>query len=271
MTAMPTREALVEALETSMFLLPDVPGQTRTLTTFPGLRCRMTSVSYPLSNLVGLSQLTPENVDATLQQVRDLFARERKVFGWLLGPNSTPADLGQRLAAAGFVKVADMAGMALTDLQVSLPTPPDVHVRVATEDDLELASKVLAEAYPAPEDVCRQFSLLFLRHMAHLQARVYLAYVDGVERPVAYAAKIHLPDQPIVQLFSSATLPAWRHRGVYTSLVARRLADAHRDGARAAIVQAERATSAPICQQLGFTELGGLELHAWMPPTPQAP
>jgi N-acetylglutamate synthase-like GNAT family acetyltransferase len=268
---MPTRAALVEALETSMFLLPDVPGQVRTLTTFPGVRCRMTSVSYPLSNLVGLSQLTPENADATIQQVRDLFAREQKVFGWLLGPHSTPADLRQRLGAAGFVKVVELAGMVLTDLQVSIPTASDVHIRVATEEELELASRVLAQGYPAPEDVCRQFTLLFLRHMEQLHARVYLAHVDGVKEPVAYAAKIHLPDQPIVQLFSSATLPAWRHRGIYRSLVARRLADAHRDGARAAIVQAARDSSAPICQKLGFTELSALELLAWMPPARQAP
>jgi hypothetical protein len=264
MDAMPTREVLVKALETSMFLLPELPGQVRSLN-IPGLRGRATSVSYPLSNLVGMSTLTPESADATIQQVRDLFAREQKAVGWLLGPGSTPADLRQRLTAAGFVKLVEMAGMALTDLQVPISVPPDVHIRAATEGDLDLASGLLARAYPAPEDVCRQFTLLFLRHMGHLHARVYLAYLEGVAEPVAYAAKIHLPDQPLVQLFSSATLPAYRHRRIYASLVARRLADAYREGAQAAIVQAERATSAPICQKLGFIELSELELYAWMP------
>jgi N-acetylglutamate synthase-like GNAT family acetyltransferase len=162
--------------------------------------------------------------------------------------------------------LADLAGMALTNLQVSIPVAPEVTIRVATEDDLDVASRLLAKAYPAPEDVCRQFALLFLRHMDPLKARVYLAYLDGVTEPVAYAAKVHLPGQPIVQLFSSATIPAWRHRRIYTSLVARRLADAARDGARAAIVQADRTSSAAICQALGFTELSSLDLYAWMPP-----
>jgi hypothetical protein len=265
MDVMPTRETLVRALETSMFLLPDVPGQVASLS-IPGIRGRWTSVSYPLSNLVGLSELTPVNADATIQRVRDLFTREEKVAGWLVGPGSTPADLRLRLIAAGFVKVADLAGLALTDLQVPIPEAPDVHIRVATEEDLDVASSLLERAYPAPRDVCRQFAHLFLRHMDPLQARVYLAYLDGVTEPVGYAAKVHLPGQPIVQLFSSATLPTWRYRRIYTSLVARRLADAYRDGARAAVVQADRASSAPICQKLGFTELSSLELYAWIPP-----
>lgn len=265
MDATPTREALERALETSMFLLPEVPGEVSSLS-IPGLIGRKTSVSYPLSNLVGMSQLTPVNVDATIQRVRDLFTREKKVVGWLVGPNSTPDDLRPRLTAAGFVKVAELAGMALTNLQLTIPQDSDIHIRVATEEDLNVASELLARAYPAPRDVCRQFALLFLRHMDPLQARVYLAYLQGVTEPVGYAAKVHVPGQPIVQLFSSAIIPAWRHRRVYTHLVARRLADAYRDGARAAIVQADRTSSAPICQKLGFTELSSLELYAWIPP-----
>ncbi|QRO01967.1 hypothetical protein JRI60_24595 [Archangium violaceum] len=270
MDVAPTREALVRAIEDSMFLLPDVSGQVESLS-IPGIQGRWTSVSYPLSNLVGLSQLSPENANATIQRVRDRFAHEQKAVGWLVGPGSTPADLRPRLTALGFVKLADLAGLALTDLQVPIPVAPDIHIRVATEDDLDVASRLLAQAYPAPDDVCRQFALLFLRHMGRLHARVYLAYLDGVKEPVAYAAKVHLPDQPIVQLFSSATLPVWRHRRIYTSLVARRLADAYRDGARAAVVQADRTSSAPICEKLGFTELSSLELYAWLPPSPTHP
>jgi len=45
-------------------------------------------------------------------------------------------------------------------------------------------------------------------------------------------------------------------------MVARRLVDARRDGDTAAVIQAVRAASAPICQKLGFVELGGLEWYA---------
>jgi Acetyltransferase (GNAT) domain len=260
----PTREQLVSALETSMFVLPEVQGETKSLS-MAGLRGRVSTVSSPLSNLVGLSTLTPQDADATIQRVIATFASERKAFGWMLGPSSTPADLGQRLSAAGLFKLAEMAGMAMTDIQVPAVTAPDVRIRLATGEDLELASQVLARAYPAPEDACRQLNRLMLRHMHPLRARVYLAYVGTKAEPVAYASLYHLPDQPIACFFSSATLPEYRHQRIYASLLARRLADARADGARAAILQAVRDTSAPICRKLGFTELCALELYAWMP------
>ena len=76
---------------------------------------------------------------------------------------------------------------------------------------------------------------------------------------------IYLPDQPIVVLYCAATLDAYRGRGVYTSLVARRLADAYRDGARAAVIQAVGSTSAPICQKLGFVEFCTMNWYIWEP------
>ena len=91
--------------------------------------------------------------------------------------------------------------------------------------------------------------------------RVYLAYVEGVDYPVATAGMLYLPDQPIALLLSSATLPDFRGYGIYTSLMARRLADAQQDGIEAAIIQAVRETSAPICRKLGFVEIMPMELY----------
>jgi N-acetylglutamate synthase-like GNAT family acetyltransferase len=91
--------------------------------------------------------------------------------------------------------------------------------------------------------------------------RVYLAFVEGVDYPVATAGMLYLPDQPIALLLSSATLPDFRGYGIYTTLIARRLADAHQDGIEAAVIQAVRATSAPICRKLGFVEIMPMELY----------
>jgi N-acetylglutamate synthase-like GNAT family acetyltransferase len=91
--------------------------------------------------------------------------------------------------------------------------------------------------------------------------RVYLAYVEGVDYPVATAGMLYMPNLPIALLLSSATLPDFRGYGIYTSLTARRLADAHQDGIEAAVIQAVRATSAPICRKLGFVEIAPMELY----------
>ena len=43
--------------------------------------------------------------------------------------------------------------------------------------------------------------------------------------------------------------------------MARRLADARQDGIEAAVIQAVRTTSAPICRKLGFVEIAPLEMY----------
>ena len=60
-----------------------------------------------------------------------------------------------------------------------------------------------------------------------------------------------------------ATLSEYRGKGVYTALMAKRLADARALGMEAAVLQADRTTSAPICANLGFEEVCSLDLYAW--------
>jgi GNAT superfamily N-acetyltransferase len=93
--------------------------------------------------------------------------------------------------------------------------------------------------------------------------RGYFAYVDGGAEPVGWSYLVYLPDSPIVLLGGAATLPEHRGRGIYSALVAKRLADARSDGRSAAVIQAVRSTSAPIAAKLGFREICGLELYSW--------
>src|SRR5205814_500273 len=67
---------------------------------------------------------------------------------------------------------------------------------------------------------------------------------------------------PAPALGRAATRPGPRGPGLYAALLARGLADARADGGTAAVIQADRATSAPICAKLGFRELCGLEMFA---------
>ena len=84
-----------------------------------------------------------------------------------------------------------------------------------------------------------------------------------MDYPVATAGMLYMPDLPIALLLSSATLPDFRGYGIYTSLMARRLADARQDGIEAAVIQAVRATSAPICRKLGFVEIDADGAVCW--------
>jgi hypothetical protein len=97
-----------------------------------------------------------------------------------------------------------------------------------------------------------------------VKSRGYFAYLDGAS-PVAWSYLVYLAGSPIVLLGGAATLAEARGKGIYSALVKRRLADARGDGREAAVIQADRDTSAPICAKLGFRELCSLEVYGWMP------
>ena len=261
MTAI-TEGALTSAVESSLHVYPPVSGLSEDLG-IKGVRGRVTDLSHPLANLVGMADIEPGDVDATLQMVRNRYSRGRKGYGWVTGPLTRPQDLGERLVASGLKKADEMAGMALTDLSVLIPVDPRIEVREATLHEAQAASGMMARAYDMPEDVARFFNVLLAMTGSKVKNSGYFAYVDGTPEPVGWSYLVYLPDSPIVLLGGAATLPEHRGRGIYSALVAKRLADARAEGRTAAVVQAVRSTSAPIATKLGFREICGLEFYAW--------
>ena len=92
-----------------------------------------------------------------------------------------------------------------------------------------------------------------------------MLFRSGVTEPVAAASTIYDTNDPMVILAGAAVLEEHRGRGIYRSLVRRRLEDVRGEGIEAAVIQAVRSTSAPICRSLGFDEVCSQELYAWSP------
>jgi hypothetical protein len=257
-------QKLLDAIETSMFLLPELPGMVDWLDT-PGLTGREINGSDAFVSLMGCARLTEQTATAAIEQVYARFTRQNKAFGWIVGPNSTPPDLTRRLASIGMEKALELAGMVYDRLDVPIPSNPDVTIREVTPADVDLASVLLSESIGFTPAGGRATVEALALSSSPLKRRAYMAYLPETETPVAYASMIYLPDQPIVVLYCAGTLEAARGHGVYTSLVARRLADAHRDGMQAAVIQAVSTSSAPICAKLGFVELCHLDWYIWEP------
>ena len=257
-----SEDALTFAIESSLHVYPPVSGLSEELGV-KGLRGRITDLSHPLANLVGMANIAPEDVDATLKMVRNRYSRGRKGYGWVTGPLTRPSDLGARLVASGLKKADEMAGMALTDLAVPIAVDPKIEVREATLHEAQASSEMMGRAYDMPEEVARFFNVLLAMTDSKVKNRGYFAYVDGGTEPVGWSYLVYLPDSPIVLLGGAATLPEHRGRGIYSALVAKRLADARADGRSAAVIQAVRSTSAPIAAKLGFREICGLEFYTW--------
>ena len=252
---------LVEAIESSLHVYPARAGLSEDLDV-PGVRGRVTALSHPLANLVGLARLDEETADATIERVMQRYAREHLAFGWVVGPGTTPPDMKRRLLRSGMDTIAHLAGMALTDLDAPIETDPAVEIREVTPEEAGAESEMMGRAYGMPSEVAEMFTRLL--GSRSVRSRGYLASVAG-GAPVAWSFLVYLPGSPIVLLGGAATLPESRGKGIYRALVKRRLDDARADGREAAVIQADRDTSAPICAKLGFRELCSLEVLAWSP------
>lgn len=256
----PSDRELIAAIESSLFVYPPVPGLTADLGV-RGMRGRVTALSHPLANLCGLADLSDRDVDPTIGEVKGRFAKERKAFGWVTGPGTRPRDLPRRLGAAGLQPIAHLAGMS-APVDLAVAANDAVQIREVSVAEQRSATDMMGRAYGMPADVADLF--VGLVSSPGLKSRAYFASLDGAA-PVAWSYLVYLPSSPIVLLGGAATLPEARGRGIYSALVKRRLDDARRDGREAAVIQADRDTSAPICAKLGFRELCSLEVYAWMP------
>src|SRR5262245_66444230 len=119
-----SKEAILHALENSLFEFPELPGRWDVLD-FPDVRAHATpQTSHPIGNMVGVSTLTDANADSVIAQIQDFFAKRDHVVGWWLNPSSTPSDLVIRLEAAGFSKVLAQAGQVLTNLGRDITVNP---------------------------------------------------------------------------------------------------------------------------------------------------
>ena len=195
---------------------------------------------------------------------RTLFFAERgEVFGFTVGPLSQPDDWRARLSAAGFSLAVETAGMIRTDLSAPVRRNPAVRVRRATRADIPALRVVYSEGYPIPAPLVEPF----LEWVWALGGEHYLAWLEEHDEPVTAANMFPFPGTKTLVLQGAATLPEFRGRGLYTSILVQRIADAAAQGMTAAILQADRATSAPICAKLGFREVASLDVY--LSPLPQ--
>jgi len=195
--------------------------------------------------------------------VKQRFVSEKQAFGWVTGPGHRPRDLARRLAAADLHPIAHLAGMA-APVDLAIGPNDKVRVREVTPADAARETDMMGRAYGMPAEIVDLFNLMLVAS-PRIKCRGYFAYLDG-DAPIAWSYLVFIPDSKIVLLGGAATVPEARGHGVYSALVKRRLADARADGREAAVIQADRDTSAPICAKLGFRELCSMEVFAWMPP-----
>jgi ribosomal protein S18 acetylase RimI-like enzyme len=182
------------------------------------------------------------------------FAGLSRPWEWKHYSYDQPPDLPDRLLAAGFTPqpaeallVAEVAGLAL-----DVPPPPGVDLLpVVDKHGVEALVSVHDEVFGGDYSAVGATLLAGLARQPGAAAAV-VAWAGHI--PVAAGRVEFHSGTDFASLWGGGTLPAWRGRGLFRSLVAHRAALASARGLRYLQVDAS-AASRPILQRLGFVEL----------------
>jgi GNAT superfamily N-acetyltransferase len=200
------------------------------------------------------SDLNPATADAVIAAQVNRFARlarswERKQYSY-----DQPPDLPERLVAAGLSPEPAETLMVAEIAYLAQNVPPPVGVRllpVLDEAGVEAMVRVHDDVFGGDSTaVGRAVSTALTREPPSTVA--VMAWSEGTA--VAAGRVEFQPGTDFASIWGGGTVPVWRGRGVFRSLVAHRAALAAARGFRYLQVDAS-AESRPILRGLGFVEL----------------
>ena len=230
----------------------------------------------PLVRILGLDQggfltyrtldgLAGAELDALIARQVEYFRQRGMSVEWKLNAHDEPADLADRLVAAGFVPedretvligpVAPLAG--------AVPVLPEgVRLReVTSREDLERIAAMEEEVWRS--DRSHLVTGLEKEIAADPQSiTVVVAEADG---EVVSAGWIrYVANTGFAGLWGGSTLERWRHRGIYRALVAYRARLADQRGTTLLQVDASE-NSRPILERLGFVPVTTTTPYVYTP------
>ncbi|MFC7931129.1 GNAT family N-acetyltransferase [Streptomyces cinereoruber] len=194
------------------------------------------------------------DTDAAVAAQIDHYRAAGLSFEWKLYGYDTPADLGDRLRAAGFTAGEPEALMAAeaAALPRDVPLPEGVELRAVTDEaGVRQVVEVHERAFGTDSaSLGRRLLDRLATDPDGVAAVVALAHGEPVS-----AARLELhPGTDFAGLWGGGTVEGWRGRGLYRALVSHRARIAADRGHR--YVQVDAApTSRPILRRLGFLEL----------------
>lgn len=203
----------------------------------------------PVNRAIGLGMHGPVT-PADLDQIEEFYTAVGLPSAVDLCPLADPSLTS--LAEARGYRVCDFMSMLYLPLpaQQELTINPEITVTRATPDQFELWLETSCHGFsdsPDPDPILRK---ILIPNFAAEHAHCYLAWIEG--KPVATGA-IYL-HAGVAELGGASTLPAYRRRGAQTTLIRRRLEDAHALGCDfATVLTGPGSNSQRNLQACGFT------------------
>lgn len=212
-----------------------------------------------------LGGLTGPELDRLIARQRDFFARLGQEVEWKLAGHDEPADLPERLRAAGFVPQEPETVLIgpVAPLAATLPVVPEgVRLReVTARADLD---RIVEMEEAVWNDDRSHLATGLEREIAGDPHSITVVVAEAGETVVCAGWVRYLPGTAFATLWGGSTLPDWRGRGIYRALVAYRARLAEARGRTLLQVDASD-NSRPILQRLGFVPVTTTTPYVYVP------
>jgi GNAT superfamily N-acetyltransferase len=206
------------------------------------------------NGFISYSHLDEATVEPAIDEQINFFGSLGVGFEWKVYSHDTPPDLRQRLATRGF-EIEDAEAimvLALSEAPPQLLAAVSHDVRLLDDPD-QLDDYLAVQREVWQKDLAGQAG--HLRDSMIMDPEplaVYVAYDQG--KPVASARLFYDGRSPFASLWGGSTLASHRKQGFYTALLAVRVQEAIRRGARYLTIDAS-SMSRPIVARFGFQHL----------------
>lgn len=226
-----------------------------------GVRWTIGGSPIDYHNAVVVADLTTEAADAVIADSLQELRNHNVPGSWHVGPSMRPADLGERLLAAGFTYGGSEPGMAVRLDQ--LVEPPSVLgglriSRVETDDVLRVWAETLARGFGEGEKEARWVASVYRRLGLADPWRHYVGWLDG--EPVA-TTTIYLA-AGVAGVYFVMTVPEARRRGIGAAITRAALQNARSTGARYGVLGSSPAGRS-VYASLGFRQYCTTTLYEW--------
>jgi GNAT superfamily N-acetyltransferase len=203
-------------------------------------------------------------LDELIARQVQIFQDRGEPFEWKLHAHDRPADLAERLRAAGFAPEDEETVVIAPVAKVAHDPSVPVHVRlreVTERRDLDRIAR-MQEAIWGQDQSWLADNLE--RELAAYPDRLTVVVAEAGD-DVLCAGWVRFPEATeFATLWGGGTLPEWRRRGIYRAIVAYRARLAEQRGLRYLQVDASD-DSRPILERLGFVAVTTTTPFVWSP------